>query len=514
MCQHCLNRREFHGLAAAGVAAGMAGLSASLHAAEQTPEPWDPDKPLVVTGKPLRVQPILMHARYAPREKTSWRSWSSIINEPAAAEEMKRIQGELDALAKRAPFPLQLLPLAKVTAPNQGAALQQGDFDVVLLFAATGGGDLFRACAAKQPERDTILFVRHKSGPTYYWYECFGTRAAKVPTPESIRENSVRNHGGVTIDDCVVDDYGEVLWRLQALYGLKNFVGQRIVAVGGAGGKWDSRAPAVARERFLLDIAEVSYAQLAPRLKAALADPQRLALAQQWTDRYLALPNTRLETKKEYVRNAVVLYMVFKDLMREHRAPAMTINACMGTIMPMADSTACLTLSWLNDEGLLAFCESDFVIIPCGIFLHYIAGLPVFLHNSTFPHKGIVTCAHCTGPRRMDGKRYEPVRIMTHYESDFGAAPKVEMPIGQPVTFVDPEYTTGRWLGMKGIVRDNPCFDICRSQQDVEICGQWKKLLAEARDSHWMMAYGDHLQKLGYAARKIGIQWIDLSEGV
>jgi hypothetical protein len=29
-----------------------------------------------------------------------------------------------------------------------------------------------------------------------------------------------------------------------------------------------------------------------------------------------------------------------------------------------------------------------------------------------------------------------------------------------------------------------------------------------------MMAYGDHLQKLGYAARKIGIQWIDLSEGV
>jgi hypothetical protein len=101
---------------------------------------------------------------------------------------------------------------------------------------------------------------------------------------------------------------------------------------------------------------------------------------------------------------------------------------------------------------------------------------------------------------------------MTHYESDFGAAPKVEMPIGQPLTFIDPEYTTGRWLGIKGVVRDNPCFDICRSQQDVQLQGHWKKLLAEARDSHWMMAYGDYLQEVGYAARKIGLRWENISE--
>jgi hypothetical protein len=46
----------------------------------------------------------------------------------------------------------------------------------------------------------------------------------------------------------------------------------------------------------------------------------------------------------------------------------------------------------------------------------------------------------------------------------------------------------------------------------VEIQGHWKKLLGEARDSHWMMAYGDYLKELGYAARKIGIRWVDLSE--
>ncbi len=100
---------------------------------------------------------------------------------------------------------------------------------------------------------------------------------------------------------------------------------------------------------------------------------------------------------------------------------------------------------------------------------------------------------------------------MTHYESEYGAAPKVEMPIGQQVTFLDPEYSTGRWLGFTGIVKSNPSYEICRSQQDVEIQGDWKKLVNEVRDSHWMMAYGDHLKELAYATRKIGIQWADLS---
>ena len=64
---------------------------------------------------------------------------------------------------------------------------------------------------------------------------------------------------------------------------------------------------------------------------------------------------------------------------------------------------ACLSLGLLNDEGYAAFCESDFVVVPAGIFLRYLTGKPVFMHNSTFPHGGMVTCAHCTAPRRMDG---------------------------------------------------------------------------------------------------------------
>jgi hypothetical protein len=260
-----------------------------------------------------------------------------------------------------------------------------------------------------------------------------------------------------------------------------------------------------------MEIIEVSYETFAPQLRQARADQALVAAANKAATRYLSLPKTKLSADRQAVVNAFVLYQVIKDLLVEHDATAFTVKSCMGTIIPMSETTACLPLGLLNDEGLIAFCESDFVIIPAGLLLRHIAAKPVFLHNSTFPHQRLVTCAHCTSPRRLDGKKYAPTNIVTHYESDYGAAPKVSMPIGQQVTFIDPEYSSARWLGFTGIVRANPFYDICRSQQDVEIQGDWHKLRNEARDSHWVMVYGDYLKEIGFAARKLGLNWKTLS---
>jgi len=511
MGDYPLSRREFAGLSTAGLAGGMLAWTALVEG-QGAAEPWDPDRPRVVTGRPLRVQPVLMHTTYERRESASWRSWSKINNPPAAAEEAQRIANELASLVQGADFPIQLLPLAQVTSAEQARGVHQADCDVVLLYAATGSGDLLKACFPPKADKDVVIFVRHRSGPTYYWYEALSTRYLKTGAEREPAENVSRNHGGPTTRDVVVDDYGEVAWRLRALYGLKNFLGQRIVALGGAWGKYDPKAPAVAREKYGLKILEVSYDDLKRRFEKVRADGRAVTEAEKSTERYLAQPGTRLATQRQFVVNAFLLYRIFKDWIGEHAAPAFTIANCMSGILPIAATTPCLPLSWLNDEGLMAFCESDFVVIPAGILLHYVSGKPVFLHNSTFPHRGVVTCAHCSAPRRMDGKKYEPAAILTHYESDSGAAPKVEMTVGQQVTFVDPEYASGRWLGFTGIIRANPMLEICRTQQDVAIQGDWKRLLGEVRDSHWMMAYGNHLQEIGYAARKIGLRWVDLSE--
>jgi hypothetical protein len=507
MSRYHINRREFVGLTTASIAGGVLGLNTSTFAGRKVEE-WNPHKPLVATGKKLIVQPILMYRTAKRRRATSWKSWGGVQTEQAASEEAKRISKELDLLLANADFPLEMLPIVKVKSAEQALDVHKKDYDVVIVYAATGSGDTLRACFAKRKDKDTIVFVRHCSGPIYYWYEALSVKYLKTGQDES-EQNSYLNHGGVYIHDVVVDDYKELLWRLRALYGIKNFIGARIVALGGAWGKYSPEAPQVAREKYKLEIREVSYEDAAPRINSARADGKLLSKAQKWTEQYLSLPDTTLMTDRKYVVNAFLLYGVFKGLMREYDAPAFTIKACMTTILPIAETTPCLALSLLNDEGLLAFCESDFVVIPAGILLHYISGKPVFLHNSTFPHNAIATCAHCSAPRRMDGKRYEPAKVMSHYESEYGAAPKVEMPIGQQVTFIDPEYSSGRWVGFKGVVKSSPSYEICRSQQDVEIQGDWTKLLKEVRDSHWMMAYGDYLKEIGYAARKIGIKWVE-----
>jgi hypothetical protein len=508
-----INRREFMALTA-GVTSAL-GLGQSSPP-QVGPGSWDPQRPLIRTGRALMVQPILMYQVAERRPAASWKSWGGVQSDEAADKEAASIAQELSALSAKADFPVRVLPIVKVDSPAQVAKVHEGDYDAVIVYAASGSGDLLRACFAAKKDKDTVIFVRQRSGPAYYWYEGLSRKYLLTDKADS-RQNSRLDHGGLHVDDVVVDDYDEVLWRLRALYGLKNFLGTRIVALGGPWGKYSPEAPQVARDKFGLEIIDVSYDDVAARLQAARLQAARqdgdlTARTQQWTEAYLSLPHTTLETDKEFVVNTFLLYTIFKDLMREHNAPAFTIRSCMGTIMPMARTTACLVLSLINDEGLMAFCESDFVIIPAGILLHYVSGRPVFLHNSTFPHGRIVTCAHCTAPRRLDGTRYEPARILTHYESDYGAAPKVEVPIGQQVTFIDPEYSSGRWLGFTGIVRSNPFYEICRSQQDVEIQGDWRKLLGEVRDSHWMMAYGNHLQPLSYAARKLGIQWVDLTQ--
>ncbi len=503
-----LSRRQFVWLTSCALGGGCVGWPTAL-AAREAVDGWDPNKPFFPPSGKLKIQPVFMYSLPTRKEATSWKSWGGVQTEAAVDEECARIDAELKRLAKQAGFGLEILPLAKVTSPDAARQLSGGGWDVTLLYACTGGGQTLRACLELKP--DTLIFVRQRSGPTYYWYEALSSqylRADAGSGPADPKAPSPRAH----VDDVVVDDHAEVLWKLRALHAVKQFLGTRIVALGGPWGKYAPDAPQKCQERFGLKIIDVNYDDFAPRIRRALADGEIMAEAEQRVRRYLALPHTRLKTERQFVVNAFVLYRLFKEMMLENDASAFTIKSCMGTILPMAQTTACLTLSLLNDEGSIAFCESDFVIIPAGLLLRHVVNRPVFLHNSTFPHQGMVTCAHCTSPRRLDGRRYEPVQLVTHYESEYGAAPKVEMPVGQEVTFVDPEYSTARWVGFKGTVKGNPFYDICRSQQDVAVQGAWRKLLPEARDSHWVMAYGDWLRELGYAARKVGVHWESLAE--
>ena len=362
MCRNCINRREFVGLTTAGIAGGVLGLGAPAFANRKVEE-WNPDKPFIVTGKKLKVQPVLMYRVSQRRHATSWKSWGDVQTEQEASEEVKRISKELRLLSSNADFPLEVLPIVKVKTVEEALKVHKNDYDVIVVYPATGSGNLLRACFAREKYKDTIIFVRHRSGSTYYWYEALSVRYLKTDENGS-EQNNCLDHGGVHVDDVVVDETKELLWRLRALYGLKNFIGARIVALGGPWGKYDSKAPAVAREKYKIEIIEVGYNDAAPRIKSIQEDRNLVSKAQRWVDKYVSIPGTTLMTDKKFMVNTFLLYCVFKELMQQNDASAFTIKNCMSTVIPIAQTTPCLALSLLNDEGLLAFCESDFVVIP------------------------------------------------------------------------------------------------------------------------------------------------------
>jgi L-fucose isomerase-like protein len=69
--------------------------------------------------------------------------------------------------------------------------------------------------------------------------------------------------------------------------------------------------------------------------------------------------------------------------MEKAGSKAITINECMGTIMPLSETTACLTLSLINDAGYQAFCESDLLWFLPEYFCPTLLEPPSFINDPT-----------------------------------------------------------------------------------------------------------------------------------
>ncbi|MBN1394496.1 MAG: hypothetical protein JW959_05695 [Pirellulales bacterium] len=489
-----VSRRGFLGGAAALGGIALTGLSWSALAAEELDVGQAPPR------RPLVVKPVLGYNSPQRRPQTSWREWGGVQTREDFENELSRINAELKALEKAADFPLKFLPVSAARNAEEIAPAKKeiAEADAAIVYAA-GGWQVLES--VNDAAKNMIIFCRHKSGPLYLWYEIISARYLRQHTDHLAVK-------GVDDEDVVVDKQDDILWRLRALCGLQNTLGAKVLAVGGPAGWAHARtAPQLAKERFQLDIQSVSYAELGKLIKEARADNAAVDEARRRADNYLKIPGTTLETERIFVDNAFLLERIFRSLLKKTGCRAITINNCMDTIIPVAETTACLPLSTLNDDGYTAFCESDFVVIPTGILLANISGKPSFLNDPTYPHDGVVTQAHCTGPRKMDGRRYEPTRIVTHFESDYGAATKVEMPKGQVVTNVIADFDAKHYVGFRGKIIDAPFLPICRDQIDVAFECDSLELAKKTRGFHWMTCYGDYLKEFGYALKRTGIEW-------
>jgi hypothetical protein len=226
----------------------------------------------------------------------------------------------------------------------------------------------------------------------------------------------------------------------------------------------------------------------------------------------LAQPNVTLATDRKFVVNTLLARNVVRGLMREKGAASVGVGHCMDALIRILDTPPCLMLSLLNDEGYVAFCHNDFDQTPPGVLLRWISGKPVFLANSYFPYQGVWTVAHCSSPRRMDGVTAEPVRVTTHYESDYGAATKVEYRKDQLLTVIVPNTSCSKCAGCIAKIVATPSRPDCRSQIDMAVDVDHRRMVTSIQGFHALVCYGDYLREFGYALSKVGLEWENLHE--
>ena len=508
-----ISRRNF--VTMGGILLGsltLPGLRSNLFAAEKTGTLPLMPKP----RKPLIVKPVLVYDVSYRKEEESFRMWGGIQSTEEANEEVIRIKTELDILKREADYPIEFLDVATSTEGNSSysfnltASIKKlkehpdiAKCDVILLYAA---GQQIQGI--QDFGKDVVVFMRWNSGPVYRHITTISTRFLRQISDEAKLPN-------VTFDDVVVDNIDELNWRFRALCGLKNTRDAKIVTIGGASG-WAQpygNVPKLAKEIWNFEYNDVGYDDLKKLINEAKADVSVMARAKQRTEDYLKIPGTKLETKIEFLVLAFMLDELFRLLMQTVDTNYITVNSCMGAIIPASKTTACMTLTTLNDDGYQAYCESDFVTIPGAMLLSNISGKPVFFGNPCFPVNGSSTWAHCTAPRKMDGKTLNPVRIVTHYESDFGAAPWVDVPIGMETTHIVPGFKCDHWIGFKGTIAGVPFKpSACRTQITVRRECSDEILAGNLVGFHQITGFGDYRKELGYALRRTGIKWNNLDK--
>jgi hypothetical protein len=66
-------------------------------------------------------------------------------------------------------------------------------------------------------------------------------------------------------------------------------------------------------------------------------------------------------------------------------------------------------------------------------------------------------------------------------------------------------------VGLLGEIIEAPFMDICRSQIDICYACDDRTLAERMPGFHWMTCYGDYMREVGYALKKVAIQWENLT---
>ncbi len=199
-------------------------------------------------------------------------------------------------------------------------------------------------------------------------------------------------------------------------------------------------------------------------------------------------PGDRSSTSE--LARAAKIYGGLMRAVKAHQLQALTLR-CFD-ILQTDQTTGCLALAKLNDDGIIAGCEGDVPTLLTMVVLKLISGKAAFMANPSSIDGNLVTFAHCTCPTSLLGS----YGLNTHFESGIGLAVAGSF-VEEVFTVCRFDFINNRYaMGVGRAVPHVFSSELCRTQVRLDLPGAGQYFLGAALGNHHVLVPGDYSDRL------------------
>ena len=200
-----------------------------------------------------------------------------------------------------------------------------------------------------------------------------------------------------------------------------------------------------------------------------------------------------IEPSAQDILTAAKNYVVIKRIMSQEKCGGYSMD-CLGPVGMHRMEPPCLTMSRLQDEGIVGACEAAWLSAISQRLTNLLFERPGFIQDPA-PNtiSNTLIGAHCTSPTKLNGfdKPHEPFILRSHSESAKGVSFQVLWQPGQKVTVM--QFTDSKTIiaGTGTVLSniDTPPAGGCRTSVELVMnnCDDTR----DVRGFHQLFIYGD-----------------------
>ena len=188
------------------------------------------------------------------------------------------------------------------------------------------------------------------------------------------------------------------------------------------------------------------------------------------------------------LKKANDIYFSLKNIIKKYKLNSLTTR-CFDLLKPLG-TTACLALSKLNDENIIATCEGDIASMISMKIASLIGDGYTFQANPSRINinNRTMVLAHCTIPTKM----LSSYKLTTHFESNIGVAIKGELKEEDITIFRLNKNLKDYFVTNAKILHNLNEKQLCRTQIEVKCEDDISSLLKSPCGNHHIIFYGHY----------------------